>query len=99
MSNVRTTRVLALLPFSEEGASVRFRVSQFAPALAAAGFALDMQPLFDTALFRLLYQPGQFGRKGAALLSRTLDRIGALRDQYDMALVHREAYPIGPPII
>lgn len=99
MASSRPIRVLALLPFSEEGASVRFRVSQFVPALAAAGFDLVQQPLFDTALFRLLYQPGQFGRKAGALLSRTLNRVAALRGEYDMALIHREAYPIGPPLI
>jgi glycosyltransferase involved in cell wall biosynthesis len=93
------TRVLALLPFSDEGASVRFRVSQFLPALSAAGFDVDLHPLFDTALFRLLYRPGHMPEKATALLARTFDRVKALRDRYDMALIHREAYPIGPPLI
>lgn len=91
--------VLALLPFSEEGASVRFRVTQFLPALQAAGFDVTMHPLFDTALFRLLYKRGHVAQKTAALLSRTLDRISALGSQFSMALIHREAYPIGPPLI
>jgi hypothetical protein len=56
-------KVLALLPFSEEGASVRFRVTQFVPALTAAGFDITLQPLFDTALFRLLYKPGHMAQK------------------------------------
>jgi glycosyltransferase involved in cell wall biosynthesis len=92
-------KILALLPFSEEGASVRFRVTQFLPALSAGGFDVDLHPLFDTALFRLLYRPGHVPEKAAALLSRTVDRIRALRQRYDMALIHREAYPIGPPLI
>jgi glycosyltransferase involved in cell wall biosynthesis len=91
--------VLALLPFSEEGASVRFRVSQFLPALSAAGFDVDLHPLFDTTLFRMLYRPGHVAEKATALLARTLDRVKALRDHYDLALIHREAYPIGPPLI
>jgi glycosyltransferase involved in cell wall biosynthesis len=91
--------VLALLPFSEEGASVRFRVSQFLPALSAAGFDVDLHPLFDTALFRLLYRPGHVPEKATALLERTFDRVKALGARYDMALIHREAYPIGPPLI
>jgi glycosyltransferase involved in cell wall biosynthesis len=95
----RRTRVLALLPFSEEGASVRFRVSQFLPALSAAGFDVELHPLFDTALFRLLYRPGHVPEKATALLARTFDRVKALRDRYDLALIHREAYPIGPPLI
>jgi glycosyltransferase involved in cell wall biosynthesis len=91
--------VLALLPFSEEGASVRFRVSQFLPALQAAGFDVTMHPLFDTALFRLLYKRGHVAQKTVALLARTLDRITALGSRFNMALIHREAYPIGPPLI
>lgn len=91
--------MLALLPFSEEGASVRFRVTQFLPALQAAGFDVQMHPLFDSALFRLLYKRGHVAQKTAALLSRTLDRIRALGSQFTMALIHREAYPIGPPLI
>ena len=92
-------RVLALLPFSEEAASVRFRVSQFLPALSAAGFDVEVHPLFDTALFRLLYRRGHMPEKASALLARTFDRVKALRDRYDIALIHREAYPIGPPLI
>jgi glycosyltransferase involved in cell wall biosynthesis len=91
--------VLALLPFSEEGASVRFRVTQFLPALGAAGFDVTVHPLFDTSLFRLLYKPGHVAQKTGALLARTLDRITALRSRFSMALIHREAYPIGPPLI
>lgn len=91
--------VLALLPFSEEGASVRFRVIQFLPALRAAGFDVTVHPLFDTSLFRLLYKRGHVAQKAGALLSRTLDRITTLGRQFSMALIHREAYPIGPPLI
>lgn len=99
MIGQRRVRVLALLPFSEEAASVRFRVSLFVPALATAGFDLDLQPLFDTALFRLLYREGHMLEKAGALVSRTLHRVQSLRRDYDMALIHREAYPIGPPVI
>ena len=99
MSEGRRTTVLALLPFSEEGASVRFRVTQFVPALTAAGFDVTLQPLFDTALFRLLYRPGHMVQKAGALLGRSVNRLAALTGTYDMALIHREAYPIGPPLI
>ncbi|MBY0493474.1 MAG: glycosyltransferase family 4 protein [Cyanobacteria bacterium] len=78
---------------------MRFRVSQFLPALSAAGFDVTLQPLFDTTLFRLLYRPGNTTRKAAALMSRTVDRLRALGNDYDMVLIHREAYPIGPPLI
>ena len=99
MSDARPTRVLALLPFSEEGASVRFRVAQFVPALQAAGFTVTLHPLFNSTLFRLLYKPGHVAQKTSALVLRTIDRLGALGGKYDLALIHREAYPIGPPLI
>lgn len=97
--NDRRIRLLALVPFSDEGASVRFRVSQFVPALTASGFDVTLHPLFDTALFRLLYKPGHLARKTTALVSRTIDRLNALAGRYDLAMIHREAYPIGPPVI
>ena len=99
MINDRRPKILALLPFSEEAASVRFRVNQFVPALTAAGFDVTLHPLFDTALFRLLYRRGHVAQKTGALLSRTLDRIWTLNGDYDIAFIHREAYPIGPPFI
>jgi glycosyltransferase involved in cell wall biosynthesis len=95
----RRLTILALLPFSEEAASVRFRVGQFVPALTAAGFDVTLHPLFDTALFRLLYRPGHVAQKTGALLSRTIDRLWTLNGNYDIAFIHREAYPIGPPLI
>ncbi|MEO8678937.1 MAG: glycosyltransferase family 4 protein [Vicinamibacterales bacterium] len=96
----RRLRVLALAPYSDEGASVRFRVVQFLPHLAAAGFDATIHPLFDTALFRMLYQPGHVIRKTTALIRRSLDRASTLRaGAYDLAFIHREAYPVGAPLI
>lgn len=94
-------RILALSPFPEEGAGCRFRISQFAPYLAAAGFDLDIHPLFDTEFFRLVYKPGHYIRKTVGLVNRTVDRIAALRNgsAYDAIFIYREAYPIGPPVL
>lgn len=95
----RSVKVLALLPFSQEAASVRFRVSQFLPFLAAAGFAVETQALIETDAFRLLYKRGHKLEKVAALVSSTSNRIRALGRSYDMAIIHREAYPLGQPLI
>jgi len=93
-------RILALSPIPEEGAGCRFRISQFASHLAAAGFDLDIHPLFDTAFFRLVYKRGHYLRKASGLASRTLDRIAAIngRTRADAVFIYREAYPIGPPV-
>jgi glycosyltransferase involved in cell wall biosynthesis len=92
-------RILALSPIPDEGAGCRFRVAQFRPWLERAGFSLTIHPLFDTAFFRLVYQSGHYPRKAAALVNRTIDRVRALRrrEAYDVVLLYREAYPIGPP--
>jgi glycosyltransferase involved in cell wall biosynthesis len=92
-------RILALSPIPEEGAGCRFRVTQFRPWLERAGFSLDVHPLFDAAFFKLVYQPGHYAGKATALLRRTLDRLRVMRrrDAYDLVLLYREAYPIGPP--
>lgn len=93
------TRILALSPIPEEGAGCRFRIAQFRPWLERAGFALTIHPLFDREFFQLVYQPGRYARKAAALLDRTWDRLRVLRARhtYDVVLLYREAYPIGPP--
>lgn len=95
----RPVKVLALLPFSEEAASVRFRVLQFLPFLTTAGFDVETHALIDTDAFRLLYKRGHKLEKVAALVSSTSNRIRALRRTYDLALIHREAYPLGQPVI
>jgi hypothetical protein len=95
----RPVKVLALLPFSEEAASVRFRVLQFLPFLTTAGFDVETHALIDTDAFRLLYKRGHKLEKVAALVSSTSNRIRALRRNYDLALIHREAYPLGQPVI
>jgi glycosyltransferase involved in cell wall biosynthesis len=93
-------RILALSPIPEEGAGCRFRVSQFAPYLADAGFDIEIHPLFDTSFFRLVYQPGHYVRKVTGLASRTIDRIGVINSasNIDAVLIYREAYPVGPPL-
>ena len=92
--------ILALSPIPEQGAGCRFRIAQFVPYLRDAGFDLTIHPLFDADFFRLVYQPGRYLRKAAALASRTVDRIAAINraKPVDAVFVYREAYPIGPPV-
>ena len=95
----RHTQVLALLPYPEEGASVRFRVTQFLPALAAAGFDVEQHSFMDSSMFRLMYEDGHLVQKGLRSLSRTISRVQSLSGDYDMALIHRDALPFGPAMI
>jgi len=94
-------RVLALAPYPYEGASTRFRLGQFVPALAAQGIDVKVRPFIDGPTFRVLYQPSARGRAALGLLrgaaGRLVDLVRA-RDA-DVVLVLREAVIVGPPVV
>jgi glycosyltransferase involved in cell wall biosynthesis len=94
-------RVLALSPIPEEGAGCRFRLSQFVPYLESAGYEVTISPFFTPQFFRLVYRPGHYVKKVLAFAGLTLGRLRSLRrlSQYDVVIVYREAFPIGPPLI
>lgn len=94
-------RVLALSPIPEEGAGCRFRVSQYIPYLEANGFAVTFSSLFTPEFFRLVYQRGHHIRKAAAFVGLSIRRLQSLRRtaDYDLVLVYREIFPIGPAIV
>lgn len=93
-------RVLALSPIPEEGAGCRFRILQFLPFLSSAGYDVTVRPFFSPDFFRLVYRPGRYASKAAAFGRLTAGRLRLLRDvsAYDLVLLYREAYPIGPPL-
>jgi glycosyltransferase involved in cell wall biosynthesis len=94
-------RVLALSPIPEEGAGCRFRISQFVPYLESAGYEVTVSPFFTPDFFRLVYRPGHYARKMTAFPGLALGRLRSLRhlSRYDLVLIYREAFPIGPPLI
>jgi len=98
-AHLTRTRVLALSPVPEEGAGCHFRISQYIPALAAAGFDVTVSPFFTREFFRLVYRPGHYAQKTALFLRRSVDRLSLVlgRADYDLLFVYREAFPIGPP--
>ena len=97
----RVRRVLALSPIPEEGAGYRFRISQFIPYLESLGYQVTVSPFFTPEFFRLVYRPGHYLKKIAAFAGLSLGRLRSLRgvSQYDLVVVYREAFPIGPPLI
>lgn len=88
-------------PVPEEGAGCRFRVSQYIPRLAADGFDVTVSPFFTRDFFRLVYRPGRYAEKTALFLRRSVDRLSLLLAgaDYDLLVVYREAFPIGPPLL
>lgn len=97
----RVRRVLALSPIPEEGAGCRFRISQFIPYLESVGYEVTVRPFFTPEFFRLVYRPGHYLKKIAALVALSLGRWQSLRglSHYDLVFLYREAFPIGPPLI
>ncbi|OGX40536.1 MAG: hypothetical protein A3C53_08910 [Omnitrophica WOR_2 bacterium RIFCSPHIGHO2_02_FULL_68_15] len=98
---MKPIRVLAFTPIPEEGAGARFRLYQYIPALEASGFKVTVQPFFTDHFFRIIYRTGLGGLKIKFFIKQTLARMQQLlhRTEYDVFLVYREAFPIGPPLI
>jgi glycosyltransferase involved in cell wall biosynthesis len=94
-------RVLALSPIPPEGAGCRFRIEQFIPYLGSVGIEVTLRSLFTADFFSLVYQPGHYWRKAATFAKLSLERLDSLRDvsRFDVVLVYREIFPIGPAFI
>ena len=94
-------RVLALSPIPEEGAGCRFRIAQFIPYLESVGIQVTLNSLFTPEFFRLVYKPGHYARKAATFAALSLKRLGSLRgaSRYDLILVYREMFPVGPAVV
>jgi glycosyltransferase involved in cell wall biosynthesis len=94
-------RVLALSPIPEEGAGCRFRIAQFIPHLQSVGIDVTLRTLFNADFFRLVYKPGHYVRKAVSFAALSIKRLDSLRDasRFDMILIYREMFPIGPALV
>ena len=98
---MKPIRVLALSPIPEEGAGCRFRIAQFIPYLRSVGVEVTLRSLFDDAFFHLVYKPGHYLRKAVTFAGLSLQYLGSLRDaaRFDVILIYREMFPIGPAVV
>ncbi|MDA2915341.1 glycosyltransferase family 4 protein [Nitrospinae bacterium AH_259_B05_G02_I21] len=94
-------KVLFLTPYPTEGASNRYRVEQLLPYLEQEGIRYSLRPFVSTTFYGILYQRGRLLAKAAHFLVASLRRLGDLvrAIRADVVFIHREAYPLGPPII
>jgi len=92
--------ILFVLPYPGEGASTRFRVEQYLGHLTKAGFTYALSPFFDPEGFRTMVSGGGSLRKGLEMWRGLRRRMGDLArvGEADLVFVHREAFPVGPPI-
>lgn len=88
--------ILALTRYGRLGASSRVRVLQYLPALEAAGFAVDVQPLFSESDLLRLYNDGT--RSKRRMLTALKGRLSAMRGARsdDIVWLQQELFPFLP---
>ncbi|OWP61478.1 group 1 glycosyl transferase [Hymenobacter amundsenii] len=94
--------VFFLVPYPiGKAPSQRFRFEQYFAYLLAKGITYETQSFISDATWQILYKPGHHLRKTFGILSGFLRRFIALSKvaKADFVFIHREASPIGPPIL
>lgn len=95
-------RVLVLCPYPKASVPAqRFRYEQYLDALCAQGIDIEIESFLDERAMRILYAPGNYAAKTVHVLLGFWRRAGMLSraSAYDFVFVHREASPVGPPVI
>jgi glycosyltransferase involved in cell wall biosynthesis len=95
-------RILFLMPYPPgQAPSQRFRFEQYLAILTANGHQYRLAPFLSDATWKILYKPGQAVRKALGILGGFGRRLGHLlaAPAYDFVFIHREAAPLGPPVL
>lgn len=101
-ARTRTTKVLVLCPYPRGSVPAqRFRYEQYLDALSVVGIDVDIESFLDERVMRILYAPSHYIAKTIGVVLGFWRRTRALFSvrKYDFVFVHREASPVGPPII
>lgn len=95
-------KVLFITPYPHDSAgSQRFRFEQFLDDLATHDICYKQVPFLDQATWKIFYKEGRLLQKIWGLIKGISRRLYCLliAVNYDLIFIHREAAPIGPPII
>ena len=95
-------RILFLVPYPPGRApSQRFRFEQYLEALTEAGHSYQLEPFLPVATWDILYKPGHTLAKVKGIVAGFGRRLALLGQvpAYDFVFIHREAAPIGPPVL
>ncbi len=95
-------KVLFIFPYPHgTAASQRFRFEQYLSFLAGAGITYRLEPFFDDQTWKILYKPGHGPAKVRGILRGFGRRLLLLTQihPYDFVFIHREAAPLGPPVL
>ena len=82
--------------------SQRFRVEAYFNLLREHDIDFDTQQFLDDAAWQVLYQQGSLGKKVTAVCKGYLKRLQLVLSglsAYSHIFIHREAAPLGPPLI
>jgi glycosyltransferase involved in cell wall biosynthesis len=95
-------KILFLAPYPQgQAPSQRFRFEQYLGMLAAAGHTYSLAPFISASTWAILYKPGHTLAKVAGIVAGVGRRMALLFrvPAYDFVFIHREAAPLGPPLL
>ena len=95
-------KILFLTPYPlGESPSQRFRFEQYFPLLKEHGIEIVVQSFLNSHNWQLFYKPGNLLLKIMALLGGFTKRWIILPQalSFDFVFIHREATPVGPPLM
>lgn len=96
-------KVLFLLPYPLHRApSQRFRVENLLFLLDDAQISYDLAPFMSEGIWEILYKKGSLIQKALGITKSYLKRwfiVLFTAHQYSVIFIHREAAPLGPPIV
>src|SRR5260221_2801460 len=94
--------VLFLFPYPiGKSPSQRFRFEQYLEILKGMGIEFDLAPFWGKKAWSDLYHSGRYLQKALGLIGGILGRFLVLFSvlRYDFVFIHREALPLGPPVM
>src|SRR5690606_28919746 len=95
-------KILFLVPYPPgESPSQRFRFEQYLDALKREGHTLRLEPFLPPHRWRLFYQRGYTRARLGMIVGGFARRISLMLSagRYDYVFIHREAAPVGPPVV
>jgi glycosyltransferase involved in cell wall biosynthesis len=94
--------IIFLFPYPlHEAPSQRFRFVQYLEILKQQGYRYETHSYLSDNAWKILYQPGRFFSKFLRIIRGYINRLTLLPkiNSFDYVFIHREAAPLGPPLI
>jgi glycosyltransferase involved in cell wall biosynthesis len=95
-------KILFIVPYPAGSApSQRFRFEQYFSILKESGFHIRVSSFWSSSAWQMLYTEGHGFEKTGHLTKGMIKRLLLLFSvhKYDFIFIHREALPVGPPVL